>query len=323
MCTSSIVPTRKQRPKHALRAKYRMQPRFAVRDFLLSLLILLIAVPIRADEKTQGPAAPSAESIHRFLKKYCIECHSTDAAEGDREFDTFMLPFTTTQQLIAADEIIDQVTLGQMPPADAKRPTDKERLSIIEALRQALQDARDRFDGTGGKTVIRRLSHREYEKTLEVLLSRRIDTLGLTAEFPSETTKKHIDHIGSDMKAPGVLLDQYFQAANRLIEMRLNKPDVAPKTWHFNDHFVQYEELDGPHRSVFKHRYLCLYEQPNTDTRQGGYGHIEDFLDGVPVSGLYDIEVHAQALHRDTHYDPKIFRIDFSEPFQLAVVRAM
>ena len=25
-------------------------------------------------------------------------------------------------------------------------------------------------------------------------------------------------------------------------------------------------------------------------------------------------------MHRDTHYDPKIFRIDFSEPFQLAVV---
>ena len=38
------------------------------------------------------------------------------------------------------------------------------------------------------------------------------------------------------------------------------------------------------------------------------------------MSGLYDIEVHAQAMHRDTHYDPKIFRIDFSEPFQLAVV---
>ncbi|NBR87963.1 MAG: DUF1592 domain-containing protein, partial [Verrucomicrobia bacterium] len=61
-------------------------------------------------------------------------------------------------------------------------------------------------------------------------------------------------------------------------------------------------------------------EQPNTDTRQGSYGHIEDFLQGVPVSGLYDIEVEAQAMHRDTHYDPKIFRIDFSEPFILGLV---
>ncbi|MES2507375.1 MAG: hypothetical protein V4599_11765, partial [Verrucomicrobiota bacterium] len=79
---------------------------------------------------------------------------------------------------------------------------------------------------------------------------------------------------------------------------------MEPKNWRFNSHFVQYEELNGPHKSAFNYRYLNLYEQPNTDTRQGGYGHIEDFLKGVPVSGLYDIEVEAQALHRDTHYDP-------------------
>ncbi|MFM7741994.1 MAG: DUF1592 domain-containing protein, partial [Verrucomicrobiota bacterium] len=67
-------------------------------------------------------------------------------------------------------------------------------------------------------------------------------------------------------------------------------------------------------------RYLNLYEQPNTDTRQGGYGHIEDFRHGVPVAGLYDLEVEAAALHRDTHYDHAIFGIDFSEPFILGVV---
>jgi hypothetical protein len=43
--------------------------------------------------------------------------------------------------------------------------------------------------------------------------------------------------------------------------------------------------------------YLNLYEQPNTDTRQGGYGHIEDFKQGVKVSGLYDLEVEATAMH--------------------------
>ncbi len=291
---------------------------------ILSCLAFVFLLSSDLTAQTERASQPSTvspgNSIQSFLKKYCIECHSKDTTEGQREFESFSLPLLTQQQLIAADEIIDQVTLGQMPPAEAERPSDTTRLAIVEELRKALQEARDRFEGTGGRTVIRRLSHREYQKTLEVLLSRRVDTLGLTAEFPSETTKNHIDHIGSDMKASGVLLDQYFQAANRLVEMRLNKPRVEPQTWHFDDHFVQYEELDGPHKSVLKYQFLCLYEQPNTDTRQGGYGHIEDFLAGVPVSGLYDIEVHAQAMHRDTHYDPKIFRIDFSEPFQLAVV---
>ena len=167
---------------------------------------------------------------------------------------------------------------------------------------------------------MRRLSNREYENTLEVLFNRRVDTLGLTADFPKEETSHHLDNIGSSLVTSGFLLDQYFQAASRLVETRLGKPRMEAKSWHFTDNFKQYEELSNSHRNVFKYQFLCLYEQPNTDTRQGGYGHIEDFLEGVPVSGLYDIEVHAQAMHRDTHYDPKIFRIDFSEPFQLAVV---
>ena len=118
----------------------------------------------------------------------------------------------------------------------------------------------------------------------------------------------------------GFLVDQYFQSANRLVETRLGKPATAPQTWRFNKNFIQYEELTGSHKSAFNFRYLNLYEQPNTDTRQGGYGHIEDFRQGVPVSGLYDIEVEAAALHRDTHYDPAIFGIDLSEPFILGVV---
>lgn len=260
------------------------------------------------------------EKVSKFFGAYCIDCHNQKDAQGDREFDTLKIPLDSESHLITADEIVDQLTLRQMPPPDAEQPTTEDRLAIIEFLRTSMRDARSRLQSTGGRTVMRRLTNREYENTIATLFSRRLDTLGLTAEFPSETASRNIDRIGSAMITSGVLLDQYFSAANRLVELRLNKPDTPVKDWNFKGHFVQYEELSGPHKSVFNYQYLCLYEQPNTDTRQGGYGHIEDFLQGVPVSGLYDIEVHAQAMHRDTHYDPKIFRIDFSEPFQLAVV---
>ncbi|TWU58169.1 DUF1592 domain-containing protein [Rubripirellula reticaptiva] len=255
-----------------------------------------------------------------LLTKYCADCHNADLSEGDREFESFSLPIQSEQHLITADEIIDQVTLKLMPPEDADQPSDDERLKLVGELRDSIQQARDQFKSSGGRTVMRRLSNREYETTLATLMNRRVDTLGLTADFPKDNTSHHIDTIGESLVTSGFLLDQYFQAATRLIETRLGKPAIEPKSWHFTDNFQQYEELTGSHKSVFNFEYLCLYEQPNTDTRQGGYGHIEDFLEGVPVSGLYDIEVHAQAMHRDTHYDPKIFRIDFSEPFQLAVV---
>ncbi len=275
-----------------------------------------------ADDRLTAKAGNAV--VSGFLNKYCADCHNADVSEGERSFAAFQLPLTTVQQLITADEIIDQVTLKVMPPEDAtEQPTDDERLQLFESLRHSIEIARENFQSTGGRTVMRRLSNREYEVTLATLFGRRVDLLGLTADFPKDNTSHHIDTIGESLVTSGFLLDQYFQAASRLVDARLGKlgtPAMEPQSWHFTDNFRQYEELTGSHSSVFKFKFLCLYEQPNTDTRQGGYGHIEDFLEGVPVSGLYDIQIHVQAMHRDTHYDPKIFRIDFSEPFQVAVV---
>jgi hypothetical protein len=258
--------------------------------------------------------------VQQFLGKYCLECHDADVQKGDRSFEKFELPLKGTADLIEARDIIDQLTLKEMPPKKADQPSDEERIAMIRALRDGTVAAHAKFQTTGSRTVMRRLSSREYENTLAVLFGRRVDTLGLTADFPKEKTTEHMDTIGKSLVTSGFLVDQYFQSANRLVESRLGKPATPPKDWKFNSHFVQYEELSGSHKSAFNYRYLNLYEQPNSDTRQGGYGHIEDFLKGVPVSGLYDLEVEATALHRDTHYDPAIFGIDFSEPFILGVV---
>ncbi|HRH96882.1 MAG TPA: DUF1587 domain-containing protein, partial [Prosthecobacter sp.] len=258
--------------------------------------------------------------VQQFLGKYCLECHDADVQKGDRSFEKFVLPLQSVPDLIEARDIIDQLTLKEMPPKKADQPKDHERLAMIRALRDGTVVAYGKFQSTGSRTVMRRLSSREYENTLAVLFGRRVDTLGLTADFPKEKTSEHMDTIGKSLVTSGFLVDQYFQSANRLVETRLGKPATEPKDWKFNSHFLQYEELSGSHKSAFNYRYLNLYEQPNTDTRQGGYGHIEDFKQGVPVSGLYDIEVEATALHRDTHYVPAIFGIDFSEPFILGVV---
>ncbi|MGJ8698139.1 MAG: DUF1592 domain-containing protein [Verrucomicrobiaceae bacterium] len=260
------------------------------------------------------------EVIVDFLDYHCYECHDSGTQKGDREFESLNIPLVNLQDLIMAQEIIDQVTLKEMPPKKKEQPEDAERLAVLRALRGEVADARSRFKSNGGKTVMRRLSDREYENTVEVLFGRRVDTLGLTLDFPKEKTSHHLDTVGESLVTSGFLLDQYFQSAQRLVENRLGKQEMEPKRWHFTENFRQYEELSGSHRDVLKNKFLCIYEQPDTDTRQGSYGHIEEFLEGVPVSGLYDLEVLVQGMHRDTHYDPKIFGIDLSEPFVLGVV---
>ncbi|MEY3529962.1 MAG: hypothetical protein RLZ70_1030 [Verrucomicrobiota bacterium] len=265
-------------------------------------------------------AEEPAKQVEKFLNRYCLECHDAATNKGDRSFEKFTLPLKTLPAAIEARDIIDQLTLREMPPKKAAQPGDDERLAMIRTLRDGTAAAQASLQSTGARTVLRRLSNREYENTLATLFGRRVDTLGLTADFPKEKTARHLDTIGQSLVTSGFLVDQYFLSANRLVETRLGKPATAPQTWRFNKNFIQYEELTGSHKSAFNFRYLNLYEQPNTDTRQGGYGHIEDFRQGVAVSGLYDLEVEAAALHRDTHYDPAIFGIDLSEPFILGVV---
>lgn len=268
----------------------------------------------------RGEERSAQAVVDDFLAYHCFDCHDTATEKGDREFESLRIPLQNLQDLITAQEIVDQVTLKEMPPKDKEQPSEEERLQVVRALRGEIAAARDRFESTGGRTVMRRLSNQEYENTLEVLFGRRVDTLGLTLDFPKEKTSHHHDTVGEILVTSGFLVDQYFQAAQRLVESRLGRVSVVPQSWHFTDNFKQYEELAGSHRSVFQNKFLCIYEQPDTDTRQGSYGHIEDFLEGVPVSGLYDLEVLVKAMHRDTHYDPKIFGIDFSEPFRLGVV---
>ncbi len=288
--------------------------------YSLLLVVVIFCGSLYTDNAVATERDKKKADVGKFIRTFCADCHGDEVQEGERSFDQFKLPIKTVAQLITADEIIDQLTLKSMPPSDAPQPDDQQRVKLITHLRETIAEARGRFDSTGGRTVIRRLSNREYENTMAALFNRRVDTLGLTADFPKDATSHNIDTIGETLVTSGFLLDEYFQAASRMVDLRLGKPPTEEKQWHFTNNFRQYEELSGSHKSVFNYNFLCLYEQPNTDTRQGGYGHIEDFLEGVPVSGLYDIEVNAQALHRDTHYDAKIFRIDFSEPFQIGVV---
>lgn len=283
-------------------------------------LAAVLAATVCAGVARAEESLPPAKHVGQFLDQYCLNCHDSTTKKGKRDLEPFALPLKSVTDLISAREIIDEIALKEMPPKKADQPTEEERLAMLRVLREGTQAARGIVENTGSRTVMRRLSSREYENTLATLFGRRVDTLGLTADFPKEKTSQHIDTVGQTLVTSGFLLDQYFQSANRLVEMRIGKPSLKPQQWHFNGHFVQYEELYSSHKDAFNFGFLNLYEQPNTDTRQGGYGHIEDFLQGVPVSGLYDMEVEAQAMHRDTHYDPAIFGIDLSEPFILGVV---
>ncbi|MEM7697246.1 MAG: DUF1592 domain-containing protein [Verrucomicrobiota bacterium] len=256
-----------------------------------------------------------------FLDRYCLDCHDSLSEKGDQNFESLFFPVEDLGGLIETQAIIDQLNLGTMPPRDADQPTEAERLAAVASLTDEAVAARERFRDTGGQTTLRRLNEREYLNTVEALFFRRVDTLDPTATFPTDQTDHHLDTIGDTLVTSSFLLDNFFGAADQIVEAALNpakRPEV--RSWRFDKDFHQGQELSYSHREVYNYRYLCVYEVPNTVNHEGGYAGLEAFPEGVHAAGEYEVKVLAQAMHRDTHYDPEIFQMDFDEPFRLGVV---
>lgn len=261
------------------------------------------------------------EIAFQFIGNSCLECHDELTQEGHRNFEEITFPIEDEMGIIAVQEIIDQLNLGAMPPKKAEQPSHEAKAKAIAALTAEVADAHSRLKSTGGQTLLRRLNEREYLNTLEDLFSRRVDTFAPTAKFPTDQTDHHIDTIGDALVTSGFLLDNYFEAADLVVETALStaeKPEV--KTWKFTDNFTQGQELSYSHKTVYKYQYLCVYEVPNTTNHEGGYAGLEQFPEGVHEAGYYEVKVLAHSMHRDSPYDPEIFQMDLTEPFRLGIV---
>ncbi len=290
---------------------------------LLSLLLVIVAC--RSDICAQDPLLTNAKT---FLDKYCVACHSVDDPSGEREFETLDLKNDHFDTQLKLQEIIDQITLETMPPEDSDQPGTKDRLAAIAQLTKVLSDMRERSTSTGGQTVLRRLTRREYRNTVRDLLGIDMTMFDPTIEFPADNLSNHFDNIGDVLVTSGYLLEKYLDAADRCVEKALPEAPAAvpekpspskPQEWVFNQGFEQQSELKGAHRYAFDLRYLVLYDHPLNDKPEGAYGPLPGFSNGVPVDGLYDVRVQAQALHRDTPYSTQTVLIDLEEPFRMGI----
>lgn len=280
-----------------------------MRPFALTALLVLPSV---------ASALPEAEE---FLATYCIECHGPEKQKGERRFDG--LSFTPGDETGIHDlqDIIDQLNLGEMPPSKAKQPSEEEKAEMIAEVTEAAEKARESLARTGSETVLRRLNRREYLNTVADLLHLDLAAFDPTAKFPQDGSHEHIDKVGEALVTSGYLLDQYLDAADALVEKALG-PVEQPETkeWHFTKNFQQGQELSYSHGKVYNYRYLCVYEVPNTVNHEGGYAYLHEFQEGVPADGWYEISALAHSMHRDTPYDPAIFRMHLDEPFRLGIV---
>ena len=283
----------------------------------IGLLLLTGVGRSQAEEK----AATFETTLKPFLSTYCTGCHGAKQQKGERRFDVLPAAIDGDNTLIDYQDILDQLNLGNMPPEEAKQPTNADRRKVTEWLTRTLETYHRTKKSTGGETVLRRLNSREYRNTVRDLLHLDMTMFDPTAVFPRDQLSEHLDNVGGTLVTSGHLLAKYLAAADLVVQkaMRpLEKPAV--QTWTFKGGFRQQPEIDQVFRKTNKFAWMTLLDVVGADKHEGAYGPIHAFAEGVPYDGYYDIRIKAEAVNRINPYDPEFLGLDPAEPFRLGIV---
>ena len=181
----------------------------------VGLAICLLCVASRA-----GRAADSAEQAHAafasqvgpLVARYCHECHAGDAVEGDVDLASFGTAADMRNQIKVWQRVAEVVGDGQMPPPDARQPTEAERESLRQGLRAFLAAEAVAHAGDPGRVVLRRLNNAEYTWTIRDLTG--VASLDPAREFPVDAgAGEGFTNTGQSLVMSPALVTKYLDAA--------------------------------------------------------------------------------------------------------------
>ena len=190
---------------------------------------LAVTTWILAVTASRGLAAEAAGSAgfaaaQPLLARYCIDCHSGDAAEGEVNLSFTHDAATLGKHAKLLQRVEDMVTSGQMPPPESDQPTDEERRALGDWLRAFLTAEALAHAGDPGRVVLRRLNNAEYTHTILDLTG--IDSLDPVKEFPADGgAGEGFTNTGQSLVMSPSLATKYLDAAKGIAAHTVLLPD--------------------------------------------------------------------------------------------------
>ena len=176
-------------------------------------------VELTAEQLTAAADQPFETAIVPLLKQSCGACHSDESASGDLNFDALVQQQPLVVNRDRWKNVIQQLTIRSMPPADADAIAEEDRVLLTAWLTQAI----DGFDYDSirqpGYEMTRRLTHEEYNNTVRDLLGA---DLRPADRFPADmTASSGFENSANSLFMQPVLLERYLGAAERVVDHRL------------------------------------------------------------------------------------------------------
>ena len=109
-------------------------------------LVWLLCLGFLAPQQGQGQdavppkeAPPFMEPSLAFMKRFCLDCHSTEKQKGELDLEAFMQLQPIDQPASIWESIIEQIEVGEMPPAKADQPDKDHKGRFLASVDQSME----------------------------------------------------------------------------------------------------------------------------------------------------------------------------------------
>ncbi len=174
-----------------------------------------------SDETPKANTKAFHEEISPLLKEACFQCHGAESQEGGLRLDTLDPDLIQGNDADWWLEVINVISNGEMPPADAEiELSGADRSKIIEWLSKEVQVASQVRRSDGAHSSFRRVTRYEYNYALQDLLGLPYD---FAADLPPETNSEDGFENSSEMLQMSV---KHFETYRRLGRKALEEATV-------------------------------------------------------------------------------------------------
>ncbi len=157
------------------------------------------------------------------LQKFCLDCHSTAAQQGDLDLEQFRSVADIRRNPVPWQRAVQQLDQQEMPPQEADhQPSPDERRNLRNWI-QAVLDADARANaGDPGPVVLRRLNNAELTWAIRDLTGQ---ALSPASQFPVDSAAgEGFTNVGNALVLSPALIQKYLDAARDVADHAMLLP---------------------------------------------------------------------------------------------------
>lgn len=217
------------------------------------LILISLSTALLCSHCVYGQQSDSTDftrDVLPLLENYCIDCHSTEEAEGNLRLDNFS-PDETSFDPALWHRVLKNLRAGIMPPSDSEKPTPDE-LSGLERWIKSEAFKSNADQPNPGRVTLRRLNRVEYKNSIRDLLGFNFDA---EHELPADDVGYGFDNIGDVLSISPIRLEKFIEAAIAVVEAGVPQDTFEIPTQYFlPEAFVDEDGRDADSMSFYQPR---------------------------------------------------------------------